>query len=264
MYLLIDWGNTRLKFLLIKELSEFADQQQSIESDTATSAKDLVMQLEQYGNKESIVKVLIASVRNDKDNQELATELNQIGLTLFIAKTSPYACGVECAYQNPQKLGIDRWLAMIAGYQTTNREADQTVGILDIGSAITLDIIDPEGRHLGGHILPGNRLLSESLLNTANVRIDHNLPASKGFELGRSTVDCVNFGVEQMIIGYLIRAMTASNLKYKVNQWIITGGGSDHWIELLQNSELFSQDINMQHSLTLVFQGLAKLYLQEE
>ena len=109
MYLLIDWGNTRLKFLLIKELLEFANQQQSVEPDTATSVKDLVAQLEQSGDKENVVKVLIASVRSDQDNQVLAEELNQLGLSLFIAKTSKHACSIECAYQNPQLLGIDRW-----------------------------------------------------------------------------------------------------------------------------------------------------------
>lgn len=263
MYLLIDWGNTRLKFLLIEELTVFVNQRQFVEPVTATSAKDLVVQLEQSGAKESIIKVLIASVRSDRDNHELVTELNRLGFTLFIAKTSKKACGVECAYQNPQRLGIDRWLAMIAGYQTANLEAGQTVGIVDIGSAITLDIIDSEGRHLGGHILPGKRLLRESLLNTANVRVDKSLPVSSGFELGRSTSDCVNFGVEQMILGYLTCSILACNHKYKVNQWLITSGDSDYWLKLLQNSQLFSEDLNMQHRLSLVFQGLVKLYLQK-
>lgn len=263
MYLLIDWGNTRLKFLLVKELLEFANQRQSVEADTATSVKDLVAQLEQSDAKENIDKVLIASVRSEPDNRELAEALNQPGVALFIAKTSKYACGVECAYQNPQQLGIDRWLAMIAGYQKTNREAGQTIGIVDIGSAITLDVVDPEGRHLGGHILPGKKLLSESLLNTAKVSIDNSLPASSGFELGRSTVDCVNFGVEQMMLGYLISSMMASNREYGVSQWVITGGDSGYWLKFLENSEWFPQKLNIQHKLTLVFQGLAKLYLQQ-
>ena len=263
MYLLIDWGNTRLKFLLIKQLSELANQQQSVEPATAISVKDLVAQLAQFGGKESIVKVLIASVRSEQDNQALATELNRLGLALFIAKTNKHACGVECAYQKPEQLGIDRWLAMIAGYQTANRETGQTVGIVDIGSAITLDVVDPEGKHLGGHILPGKRLLGESLLNTANVSVDHSLSAPSRFELGRSTVDCVNFGVEQMMLGYLVCSTMASTQKYSVNQWIITGGDSDYWLASLKSCELYSQDLNMQCRPMLVFQGLAKLYLQQ-
>jgi len=263
MYLLIDWGNTRLKFLLVEKLSAVANLQQSVEADTAMSVKDLVAQLKQSDNKENIDHVLIASVRSDLDNQELVEALNQSDVDLFVAKTSQHACGVECAYQNPRQLGIDRWLAMIGGYQKMNRETDQAIGIVDVGSAITLDVVDPEGRHLGGHILPGKKLLSESLLNTANVSIDNNLPASSGFKLGRSTVDCVNFGVEQMMFGYLINSMVASNREYGVNQWVITGGDSGYWLKLLRNSELLSQELNILHKPTVVFQGLAKLYLQQ-
>lgn len=246
MYLLIDWGNTRLKFLLVKQLSEFTDQQQSVEPGTAISVQDLVAQLEQSVSKESIAKVLIASVRSEQDNEELETSLNRLGLVLFVAKTSKYDCGVECAYQKPQQLGIDRWLAMIAGYQATNRETGQTVGIVDIGSAITLDVVDPGGKHIGGHIIPGKRLLCESLLNTANVSVDNSLPAPSRFELGRSTIDCVNFGVRQMMLGYLSCSMMACTRKYKVNQWVITGGDSEYWLKSLKNSEMYSQDLNLQ------------------
>ncbi len=256
MYLLIDWGNTRLKYLLVEELSELTRQSELAKVETAASIKDLVRQLEQWGKKASLVKVLVASVRSEQDNQKLAAALNQAGLTLFIAKTSKHACEVECGYQNPLKLGVDRWLAIIAGYQ-----AGQTVGIIDIGSAITLDIVDPQGIHLGGHILPGKRLLTNSLLNTAHVKADQGLPVSSRFELGNSTSHCVNFGVEQMIHGYLVLSITESAQKYQVDKWYMTGGGVAYWLELLQNNRFFLQTQKILHRPTLVFQGLAKLYL---
>ena len=256
MYLLIDWGNTRLKYLIVEELSELTSQPELLEVKTAASTKDLVLQLEQWGKKERLVKVLVASVRSEQDNQRLAAELHQAGLTLFIAKTSKHACEVECGYQNPQKLGIDRWLAIIAGYHP-----GQTVGIIDIGSAITLDIVDPQGMHLGGHILPGKRLLTNSLLNTAHVKADKSLPVSCQFELGHSTSHCVNFGVEQMILGYLIRSITESSQRYQVGKWYMTGGDGDYWLELLQNNHSFSHKQKILYRPALVFQGLAKLFL---
>jgi type III pantothenate kinase len=260
MYLLIDWGNSRLKYLVVTDVSELVDQKQSFDPEIALSPEELIKRIEHAGIKESISQVLIASVRSDDDNQQLFDELNQAHLAFFMAKTAKKACGIECAYQQPALLGIDRWLAIIAGSQT-----GQTVGIIDIGSAITLDIVDSKGLHLGGQIIPGGRLLKESLLNTANVKAENRFVGSIQIELGGSTSDCVNFGVEQMILGYLIQAISQSSQKYGVHHWLITGGDGEHWQKWLIKCGVLAQQANIQANIqyrpALVFQGLARLYL---
>ncbi len=265
MFLLIDWGNTRLKYLLVRELVGFCAHHASQKLEIVESVSALLRQLELSGKKDDITQVLIASVRSEVDNLQLVTAMERMGLVPYIAKTSKNACGVECAYQEPERLGIDRWLAIIAAYRTARfdpgEEAGHPVGIIDVGSAITLDIVNQHGMHLGGHILPGKALLTESLLNTANVKTKDSDARLIFFELGRSTSDCVNLGVEQMILGYLIQCITESSQKYQVNRWFISGGGADYWLDMLQNNKRLSRDIGILSEPTLVFQGLAKLYI---
>ncbi|HMB73726.1 MAG TPA: type III pantothenate kinase [Gammaproteobacteria bacterium] len=60
-------------------------------------------------------------------------------------------CGVVNAYEEPGRLGVDRWLALLGAASLV----DGDCLIVDAGSAITLDLLRADGRHLGGAILPG-------------------------------------------------------------------------------------------------------------
>jgi len=59
--------------------------------------------------------------------------------------------GIRIAYDDPAQLGADRWLAMVGARAANYLPAC----IVDCGSAITLDVVDSQGRHQGGLILPG-------------------------------------------------------------------------------------------------------------
>ena len=61
------------------------------------------------------------------------------------------SCGVVNAYDEPGRLGVDRWLALIGAAARGRRDCV----VIDAGSAITLDLLRANGRHLGGAILPG-------------------------------------------------------------------------------------------------------------
>ena len=60
-------------------------------------------------------------------------------------------CGVISGYREPGRLGVDRWLALIGA--ASPGHGDRVV--IDAGSAMTLDLLRADGRHLGGAILPG-------------------------------------------------------------------------------------------------------------
>ena len=59
--------------------------------------------------------------------------------------------GVTNAYDQPERLGVDRWLALIAATQLIDGDCI----VIDAGSAITVDLLRADGQHLGGAILPG-------------------------------------------------------------------------------------------------------------
>lgn len=69
------------------------------------------------------------------------------------------AAGVHSGYREPGQLGADRWAALIGARAL----APEGACILDAGTAIAVDGIDAEGRHLGGAIFPGPRLLGNAL-----------------------------------------------------------------------------------------------------
>ena len=63
------------------------------------------------------------------------------------------------AYDDPSSLGSDRFCAMLG---SMNHFPQRPILLMDIGSAMTFDIIDGTGFHQGGLIMPGLCLLYTS------------------------------------------------------------------------------------------------------
>jgi type III pantothenate kinase len=85
---------------------------------------------------------------------------------IHLATTQTQAFNVTNGYSQPEKLGVDRWLALIAVRKKTNTP----VCIVDCGTAITVDVLDMDGRHRGGLICAGLTLMKTALaFNTADL-----------------------------------------------------------------------------------------------
>lgn len=67
--------------------------------------------------------------------------------------------GLRNAYTEPETFGVDRWAAMI-GARAQYRGG---LCVIDSGTATTVDLIDADGTHLGGAILPGIYTMRRSL-----------------------------------------------------------------------------------------------------
>ncbi len=246
MILLIDWGNTFLKFTLASQpLEQLADVNYWKNHQQVTRLTSLA-ELKAHLPK-ALDRVLIASVRNESDNRALGQLLMPLCTNLFFAKTASNACRVTCAYQQPEQLGVDRWLGVLAV-----DSSNSAIGVISFGTAITLDIVENQ-QHLGGHILPSKHLMLESLRLTAQVKADFN-SSTRELELGQSTNDCVNLGIDALISSYLLKVTAEMQGAYSIKQWIITGGGSS-WGSVLQQKGL-----NISQRSHLVFEGLIKLY----
>jgi len=78
-------------------------------------------------------------------------------------------CGVVNGYDRPGLLGPDRWAAIVAARQRVPRGP---VLIVTVGTAVTIDSLDPAGTFIGGLILPGFGLMLEALeAGTAGLRV---------------------------------------------------------------------------------------------
>ena len=69
-------------------------------------------------------------------------------------------CGVVNAYAQPDALGADRWVALLAARSLA---AGKEICVVDAGTAVTVDLVDGSGRHRGGAIFPGRRMMARAL-----------------------------------------------------------------------------------------------------
>jgi type III pantothenate kinase len=108
-----------------------------------------------------IDKVGIALVGNRQYGEIIKTVVESLWpyASIHFIQSQPHAYGVTNAYCKPEKLGVDRWLSMIASYQQTKDH----LCIVNCGTALTVDIVDKNGIHLGGLISPGLHMMKSAL-----------------------------------------------------------------------------------------------------
>ena len=64
-------------------------------------------------------------------------------------------------YQDPWRLGVDRFAAMVGAHDLFKGVPVLVVGV---GTALTLDLLGARGRHFGGAIIPAPQLMIATLL----------------------------------------------------------------------------------------------------
>lgn len=134
--------------------------------------------------------VIVASVAGPEEERRLdAVVAKAWGLRPWYARTAARFRDLVNSYEDPGRLGADRWLAMVAARARTKARAC----VVDAGSALTLDLIAADGRHEGGYILPGLGLMQQALLRgTGRVRFEE--PVEPALTPGRSTAEAVVHG----------------------------------------------------------------------
>ena len=112
-------------------------------------------------------RVRVATVLGNRERIACAVKA-RFGVAAEFASVASRLQGVRCGYRQPRQLGVDRWLATVAAWRKVRRA---TV-VVDAGTAATIDFVYADGRHEGGYIVPGLRLMRRALASdTADVRI---------------------------------------------------------------------------------------------
>ena len=163
----------------------------------------------------------------------------------FLRATASHL-GVTNAYKEPARLGADRWACLLAAHSLYR----QPVVIVDCGTAITVDALTSDGRHLGGLIAPGIELMTASLTSRApGIEMLHSENQDIAL-LGGSTEVGVAGGVLYAAVSLVDRVLT--DLKAELGRstrLIVTGGDAPRISPLLSNQPLQEPD--------LVLKGLA-------
>ncbi|MBJ7556325.1 type III pantothenate kinase [Marinomonas spartinae] len=171
--------------------------------------------------------IYFASVRSQDASLALQQEVQAYypNSQLVVLESTAQACGVVCAYEEPWRLGIDRWLTVVAGFH----HYGGNIVIVDAGTAIKVDVVNEQARHLGGYIVPGLMMMENALLaNTAKIRYDASeLKVGEG--LPNSTARAVGEGCYQMALGFLERVYG----NYHDHRWIVTGGDAQELLKTL-------------------------------
>ncbi len=217
--LLIDLGNTRLKWRQVSADGQIRSGAQAA-GELAEAAFWPLLDAQEV--------VWVSAVGDHGRRQALDEALRRRGLPAARYVVSPAAQAGLCnAYAEPARLGVDRWLAMLAAWSS---QAVSSV-VIDCGSAITVDAFSADGAHRGGHIVPGWRLLREALLRgTADVGFSAVVTA---VELpGRMTADAVANGCLAMMRGYLQRVLAGDWCADADAIWL-TGGDAGLVADLL-------------------------------
>jgi len=157
--LLVDAGNSGIKWSLSDggQLSKM----QSYQYEKRSSIEAYFGILEEQLKTSEVDEVIMVSVLGDDYIEATKKYTHQANLKFINAESSAKLVGVKNAYTEPHKLGTDRLVAMVAAYYLGINKASI---VIDSGTATTIDAIDSKGQHLGGLILPGLELCSQSLL----------------------------------------------------------------------------------------------------
>jgi type III pantothenate kinase len=141
-----------------------------------------------------IEDVWVSSVHQDQNSW-----IESYFSTVQYAVTRAFQCGLVNSYTDFSRMGVDRWLAMLAAREI-NKVGSHIV--IDCGTAITLDVIDRHGQHMGGYICPGLTMMKAALLGGTN-KVMAGMEWNVGRELGVDTQACVDHGIQDMVLSWL-------------------------------------------------------------
>ncbi len=158
--LLVDIGNTRLKWRLHK-LDANGQPTTTVQQRGSIATKELSTPALTKAMPANAKTLCFASVADKNINALLVAWAAKQQLNYQQVQTQQQWQDLTNAYADVTRMGVDRWLVMVAVRQL-NQAA---ICVIDCGSATTVDFIAANGQHEGGYIIPGQRLMVQSLIS---------------------------------------------------------------------------------------------------
>lgn len=250
MTLLIDLGNTRLKWATLKADGTLSVQRAVVHR--GWKSPDFVQALAKPLRRKRAVWVVNVAAPTVRASLRRALKTLAIQDVHFI-ETSAASRDVRNGYYEPWRLGVDRWAALIGARA---RAPKRSVLIVDVGTAVTLDILRRDGQHLGGVIVPGVDLMQQSLLrSTGGIRRRAGRATGRARSTdgvawqAQSTAEAIQQGA-QLAAAAVVDAAYAEYRSLRPHLFL-TGGGAEALQGLIKSPYEPIPD--------LVLQGLAEL-----
>ncbi|BBL75139.1 type III pantothenate kinase [Methylomagnum ishizawai] len=214
--LLVDIGNSRLKWAVASDAGELR-----VGPAFPSSAAGLEEHLEcHWGGLEAPDAVHVANVAGAATAGRLAAWVaRQWRLPVHCVRSQAVGYGVTNGYLEPERLGVDRWVGLVA----LRRDYPLPACLVDCGTALTLDVLDAAGRHLGGLIAPGPALMRRALFQETQGVRPGGEPALD--ILGRDTASGVAGGIMAACAG-LVEKTLAGLAFDRPPTLVLAGGGA--------------------------------------
>lgn len=181
--LLIDAGNSRIKWA-VADAAGWRDHGVCDYADWATLNAAL----------DGVRECAVACVAGAERAQQLAGVLEKAGVATTWLQAAASFGDVRNGYDDSGKLGVDRWMALLAARARTR----EPVLVVSAGTALTADALAADGHFLGGIIVPGLALMRQALrAGTAGV----DPPSGSVQVFPRTTADAVHSGLVGALCG---------------------------------------------------------------
>lgn len=241
MILELDCGNSLIKWRVLAESQLVAAQ------GVVQGSDELLVAVAAEGSL-PITYVRMVSVRSEEEINRLVDLLRlACGVEVAVAAPAQVLAGVVNGYEEYQRLGLDRWLALVAAYQRSSG----AVLVIDLGTAITSDFVGVDGVHRGGFICPGLPLMRSQLrTHTRKIRYsdDEGLSVFESSLPGRGTAEAVERGCLHMVRAFVVDQVSLALELLGDFDIYLTGGDAALVSDLLPRARVCSD---------LVFAGLA-------
>ncbi len=236
--MLVDFGNTRLKWAL---WNDGRPELGGVFVHRGTSLEAALMH--NWSSFEPPQSIHVASVVGDDLEHALSVVIEKhFAQSAEFVRSPAHGLGVRNAYREPQRLGVDRFLAMAALHAASPRAQV----LVSCGTALTLDALDADGRHLGGLIAPSPSVMRVAL-GGATARVGES--TGHLVEIADNTNDATWSGTALAAIALIERFHAAAGARLGEPAALVgDGGGIDEWMALLPA---------MERGRDLVLRGLA-------
>ena len=250
MILTIDIGNSNIVLGGVKD-DQIVFEARIRTEVTKTSDQycvDLKILMDVYGvSNKDIEGTIIASVVPQVLNS-MRTAIQKLTGKVPLVVGPGLKTGLNILLENPGQTGADLVVADVAAL----REHKPPLIVIDMGTATTMAVLDKNGAHIGGCIIPGVKIAMDALTDKTALLPGLQLDQPKK-AIGRNTVDAMRSGIMLgtacMLDGMVERMEAELGCKTTV---VITGGIAKFIAPLCKTPMIYDKD--------LIIKGLAALY----
>lgn len=210
--LLLDVGNSRCKWVLVSE-GKWAHH-------GAVGNSELEALRQDFAHLPPPKRILISNVAGAGMAERLrALCIQWQGAPQFVTAQARQ-CGVINGYPEPQRLGSDRWAALIAAWH----RVQGACLVVNCGTATTVDALSARGEFMGGLILPGVYLMQRSLLG-GTAQLDKANGELCDFPL--NTADAIHNGILRASTGAIEHQFALLAKDYAQACCVLSGGAAE-------------------------------------